>query len=176
MEENRKRLGGGGSDGEEITGKRFRTPSMSEESEEMEALLNLEDESVNELAKLLESEVESPVKVRFIEYPYSSPLIFQSSPSSSYVTINGNEESCGSSFSDGESSVMASIDTGGIDVAGRDWLFPASYGGAWVLNGEVARGVAEETECGKVNQINGCNCSDIDDEMLARFIGEDLYD
>ncbi|PON50470.1 hypothetical protein PanWU01x14_223350 [Parasponia andersonii] len=55
-------------------------------------------------------------KVRFIENPYSSPLIFQTLPSS-YVTINGNEESCGSSFSDWDSSVMASVDTSGAVFA-----------------------------------------------------------
>ncbi|PON48717.1 hypothetical protein TorRG33x02_319400 [Trema orientale] len=54
----------------------------------------------------------SAPKVRFIENPYTSPLIFQTTPSS-YVTINGNEESCGSSFSDWDSSVMASVDTSG---------------------------------------------------------------
>ena len=41
--------------------------------------------------------------------------------------------------------------------------------------GQMARGVAEETPCGKAKKINWCDCSAIDDEMLARFMGEDLY-
>ena len=40
---------------------------------------------------------------------------------SSFVTINGNEESCGPSFSDSGSSVMASIDTGGIPGTAGLW-------------------------------------------------------
>ncbi|KAI3447128.1 hypothetical protein Pfo_003793 [Paulownia fortunei] len=74
--------------------------------------LAVDDETAMELSKLLESfGTQPPVRVRFIDNPYSSAVICQSS--SAYVTINGNEESCGSSFSDSDSSVMASIDVGG---------------------------------------------------------------
>lgn len=45
--------------------------------------------------------------VRFIQDPYSSLLVVQSS--SSYITINGNEETCGSSFSDCGTSLMATL-------------------------------------------------------------------
>ncbi|MED6216471.1 hypothetical protein PIB30_008171 [Stylosanthes scabra] len=44
---------------------------------------------------------------KFVEDPYSSLVVVQSS--SSYVTINGNEESCGSSFSDTGTSLMATL-------------------------------------------------------------------
>lgn len=54
--------------------------------------------------------------VRFISDPYSSLLVFQSS--SSYITINGNEETCGSSFSDcGTVSFMATLHSTTPNVA-----------------------------------------------------------
>ncbi|KAE8705886.1 Polyamine oxidase 5 [Hibiscus syriacus] len=106
---------------------------------------------MSELLKLLDDSAEATVsatsytftptsygtRVKFSDNPYSSALIFQSS--SSYITINGNEESCGSSFSESESSVMASVDMGGISNANakpgcaldgiREWL-EAEDGGA----------------------------------------------
>ncbi|KAM6583428.1 hypothetical protein CsatB_010430 [Cannabis sativa] len=69
----------------------------------------------DQLMELLDATVteeSSPSKVRFIENPYKPPGTFQTTPSS-YVTINGNEESCGSSFSDRDSSVMVSVYTSG---------------------------------------------------------------
>ena len=66
-------------------------------------------------------------KVRFIENPYMSQLIFQTTPSS-YVTINGNEESCGSSFSDWDSSVMASVDiTGAVASMAPQMMGPGGF-------------------------------------------------
>ncbi|KAK2412467.1 hypothetical protein QL285_047657 [Trifolium repens] len=65
-----------------------------------------EDYDDDELFNMLEEDWEAAVT--FINDPYSSLLVFQSS--SSYVTINGNEESCGSSFSDFGTSLMASVD------------------------------------------------------------------
>lgn len=125
-----------------------------------------ETDSMSELLKLLDDSAETTVsaslytyspdsygmRVRFSDNPYSSALIFQSS--SSYITINGNEESCGSSFSESESSVMASVDMGGIvrsKVKGlegiREWL-EAEEGGAWGENEEEARGWVVESEWG----------------------------
>ncbi|KAJ1400669.1 hypothetical protein SESBI_29360 [Sesbania bispinosa] len=63
----------------------------------------------HDLLNLLEP---SEAAVRFIDDPYSSLLVFQSS--SSYITINGNEETCGSSFSDSGTSLMASVDISGF--------------------------------------------------------------
>ncbi|XP_052183262.1 uncharacterized protein LOC127795543 [Diospyros lotus] len=145
MAENRKRPER--ENAEDDAAKRGRSPaaSVDESDGEMAAwlLLDIEDD---ELSKLLEAEAEGappPLAVRFIEDPYSWPLIF----GSSYITINGNEESCGSSFSDWESSVMASIDVGGTRIA---------------CGGGVEGG-------------SGANASDFDDEMLRRFLGEELF-
>lgn len=153
------------------------------------AWLALGDDAVSELLNLLEP-AESPpcssspssasaagggaafnFKVRFIDDPYASPVVFQSS--SSFVTINGNEESCGSSFSESESTVMASIDTRGIGAlrggaeAGRGR--GPELGGAWASGseeGEAPRG------CGVV--LEGWDClfgADADDDAVAGFLG-----
>ncbi|XP_039051006.1 uncharacterized protein LOC120192283 [Hibiscus syriacus] len=112
------------------------------ETETMSELLKLVDDSA-EVTVSASSCTSSPTsygtRVRFSDNPYSSALIFQSS---SYITINGNEESCGSSFSESESSVMASIEMGGIWSANvkvgngsdgmREWLEAEEDGGAWV--------------------------------------------
>ncbi|KAJ9167954.1 hypothetical protein P3X46_019541 [Hevea brasiliensis] len=155
----------------EDSGKReegSRTTSLPDTSgdlgEEIAAWLSMDDDTVDELMKFLDTDPEgasttcisaNTTKVKFIENPYSSPLIFQSS--SSYITINGNEESCGSSFSDWESSVMASVDIGGIVNAGKadgidgfcEW-FQGGKGSAWGLNvvEEEERGLALAEESG----------------------------
>lgn len=75
--------------------------------------LTVDDDMAIELSKLLESfGTPPPVRVKFINDPYSSIVMFQMT-SSDYVTINGNEETCDSSFFDSDSSVMASIQVGG---------------------------------------------------------------
>ncbi|GJX46080.1 hypothetical protein Tco_0271270 [Tanacetum coccineum] len=103
---------------------------------------NNEDEE--ELAKFLEEgEMMTcqKTKVKIInDYPYWLPLKFQTS--SAYVTINGNEELCGSSFSDSDTSYMAGIS------------------GAWSALADEARG-SMEVEWGEC-----------EDEMLASFLGE----
>ncbi|KAA8523246.1 hypothetical protein F0562_009669 [Nyssa sinensis] len=150
------------------------------ETEDMMALLSIDDETVSELTKLLETERTSPVKVKFIDNPYSSPLVFQSS--SSYITINGNEESCGSSFSDSETSVMANIDARGINIgqhqqSGVD-AFIGWFPGAWGLKEEMARGKAVEDGevcCCSIKGSNGSDCWDYEDDLLAKFLGEDLF-
>ncbi|GKV11918.1 hypothetical protein SLEP1_g23134 [Rubroshorea leprosula] len=148
-------------------------------------------ESVAELLKQLEC-TESPTtwattRVKFIDNPYSSQLIFQSS--SSYITINGNEETCGSSFSDSDSSVMASVDMGGVVGANvkvprgieglRGWFSGEGQGllGAneaeargWVVGGDGYDG-GEGT---KMNDCDGFD-RDWDDVGLARFLGEDPF-
>ncbi|XVE97987.1 hypothetical protein REPUB_Repub03eG0066400 [Reevesia pubescens] len=137
----------------------------------MSELLKLLDDS-DEVTTLVSSSTCSPtsygMKVRFSDNPYSSALIFQSS--SSYITINGNEESCGSSFSNSESSVMASVDMGGIlsmnvkvesGLEGiREWL-DAEEGGAWGKSEEEARGWMLDWGW------------EWNEEQLARFLGED---
>ncbi|KAH7854489.1 hypothetical protein Vadar_014390 [Vaccinium darrowii] len=189
MEESRKREGDE-NDEEAVAVKRARTPSMSEETdkssdadfyEDITALLSIGDEAESELSKLLETETTSHQKVRFIDDPYNSlSPIFQSS--SSYVTINGNEESCGSSFSEMESSVMA-----GVDIVRRgNWIddgwSAAEDAGAWLNDCEAASGGADAEAAGcaaecffEEETTSGCDCVDVYDEMLARFIGEEEF-
>ncbi|GKC09040.1 hypothetical protein Tco_1000650 [Tanacetum coccineum] len=103
---------------------------------------NNEDEE--ELSKFLEEgEMMTCQKTRvkiINDYPYWLPLKFQTS--SAYVTINGNEELCGSSFSDSDTSYMAGIS------------------GAWSALADEARGEME---------VEWGEC---EDEMLASFLGE----
>lgn len=94
---------------------------------------------------------EGSFRVRFIDDPYAMPVVVQSS--SGYITINVNEESCGPSFSDSDSSVMASVDASGL--FGCCFEYGNEKGGAWSTN-EVR---ASEYEW--------------NDDMLARFLGED---
>ncbi|KAH6828580.1 hypothetical protein C2S53_017364 [Perilla frutescens var. hirtella] len=121
--------------------------------------LVVDDETASELSKLLDlfEAPPPPLRVRFIENPYSSPVIFQSS--SAFVTINGNEESCGSSYSDSDSSVMASIDVGGARVAG----------GAWVFDPVEARGADVDVELGGF-LTDGLDYRD--DATWQQFLGE----
>ncbi|KAI3814486.1 hypothetical protein L1987_14126 [Smallanthus sonchifolius] len=95
------------------------------------------------------------MKVKIIDDPCWHPLIFQTA---SYITINGNEELCGSSFSDSDTSYMAGI-TGGFGLVVGD-------GGAW----DEARWWTEMEEDGNclVNASTG------DDDMLAVFTGDDV--
>ncbi|KAL3535617.1 hypothetical protein ACH5RR_004078 [Cinchona calisaya] len=143
--------------------KKTTTPAKNEVEEKVEqdvmAWLTLDDDTVSELLDSLEaapSSFSSPqqlnFKVKFIEDPYMAPVIFQSS--SAYVTINVNEESCGSSFSDSDSTVMASVDMGSVRGALARELNvdnDGGGGGAWVSDAAadaeelvVERGWVEE--------------------------------
>lgn len=95
---------------------------------------------------------EASFRVRFIDDPYEIPVAVQSS--SGYITINVNEESCGPSFSDSDASAMASVDASGL-FAGCCLGFNGEKGGAWGANNVGA------SEC------------EWDDDLLARFLGED---
>ncbi|EEF48066.1 uncharacterized protein LOC8272549 [Ricinus communis] len=157
----RKREGCGGrgddddDDDDPVVMKRPRTPPAvysdnnmcSEEDIIMGSWLSVDQQddysTVDELLKFLDDNITTNTTVKFIENPYSSPLVFQSC--SSYITINGNEETCGSSFSDWESSVMASVDMcGGFTKGGKmdcidgfelsDW-FRGGEGGACGFKG-----------------------------------------
>ncbi|XP_010051608.2 uncharacterized protein LOC104440374 [Eucalyptus grandis] len=201
MEEARKRRADRAADdgGEEggSAAKKLKPDEASAEPQDddwISAWLALDDDAVSELLDLLDP-AESPpspsssspaaaggdgfkFKVRFIDDPYASPLVFQSS--SSFVTINGNEESCGSSFSESESTVMASIDTRGIGAlraaggeVGRARLGPPAEaeaeeegeGGAWATKGSgEARGCC----------LFGADGDDDDDAaavVVAGFLG-----
>lgn len=177
---------------EELAGKRSKTPATeaADDDGDLFAWLTMDDQTVRELSKLLDDEfmTSPPFKVKFACDPFCSPEIFQSS--ASYITINGNnDESCGSSFSESDSSLMASVDLGCCRFGAR-----GNEGGAWV-NVEVARGNVEENGegcfgddwgfekmdgCdwrgdGGFEEMDGCDWAfDIDDDVLARFGGGDF--
>ncbi|XP_010451561.1 PREDICTED: uncharacterized protein LOC104733699 [Camelina sativa] len=98
---------------------------------------------------------EGGFRVRFIDDPYAVPLVVQSS--SGYITINVNEESCGPSFSDSDASAMASVDASG--------LYCFEYGG------EKEGGGAWST-----NEVSASESCEWNDDLLARFLGEDEED
>ncbi|ONH97780.1 hypothetical protein PRUPE_7G209700 [Prunus persica] len=134
-------------------------------------LFNEPDETLDEVMKLLDAadngaSCTTGAKVRFVNDPYSP---------SSYFTVNGNEESCGSSFSELESTCMVGVDIcgGGLgigaEVMGLEfdmWLMEEAKeenGGACGVIEEEARGGGWDME------------AEWDDAALARFIGEDLF-
>ncbi|CAL9180191.1 unnamed protein product, partial [Musa hybrid cultivar] len=67
-------------------------------------MVEMEEAAVAEVMKWLEEEMDSAS----LPPSPSSPSYRQET---SFVTINGNEESCGPSFSSSASTVMASVDT-----------------------------------------------------------------
>ncbi|KAL3532615.1 hypothetical protein ACH5RR_006136 [Cinchona calisaya] len=191
----------------DVAAKKPRTPSRIEaaaadddkEEQDVMALLTLDEETVMELSELLDSS-EAPFnfKVKFIEDPYTSPVIVQSS--SAYVTINGNEEMCGSSFSDSDSSVMASVYMGSFRQHGMVRMLNnvADGGGAWGSDAgeeEARGGWVEGSDYVNgifVKSLRGCcdlfetppphppppptqSGGDGDDEMWVNFLGEDLF-
>ncbi|OVA08436.1 hypothetical protein BVC80_209g171 [Macleaya cordata] len=106
MTESRKRPE---SDEEELFGateKRQRTPMISDEDYDVEDFLAefwSQEQTVMEVMKVLEEEITTTCPNPSISFLSSTPA------SSSFVTINGNEETCGPSFSNSASTVMASI-------------------------------------------------------------------
>lgn len=71
-----------------------------EEEENEKDGVGINEEKIAEVMRRLEQEI-------IISYP-TDHYHYQSSP---FVTINGNEETCGPSFSDTSSTVMATFDT-----------------------------------------------------------------
>ncbi|KAF8393534.1 hypothetical protein HHK36_021778 [Tetracentron sinense] len=169
MDESRKRPGH--DDSGEVIGKRPRAPAISDDDDFFSGVF-IEEERVEEVMKALEEEISYPATTS--TNPSSSPVMFPLA--SSFVTINGNEESCGPSFSDSASTVMASIDMGGIsisylmgpteDASGGTVDFPATENGSWVLEEE------KEWLWPEVGEVPGdCDGGDSDDERLERFLG-----
>ncbi|KAI3443637.1 hypothetical protein Pfo_000302 [Paulownia fortunei] len=145
--------------------------ATQEDDSEVASWLIVDDETALELSKLLDlfETPPPPMKVRFIDDPYSSPVIFQSS--SAYVTINGNEESCGSSFSDSDSSVMASIDVGGSRRCGGAWRFECAEARELWTEGSVGEADVDVELDGFLN--DGCDYrDDAEDAMWVEFLGE----
>lgn len=142
--------------------------AAAEEAEDMDddilAWISVEEETVGELMMLLDdAEKSRPMeeKVKFIDDPYSSAVIFQSS--SSYVTINGNEESCGSSFSESDSSMMASVDMNGARIKLME--IDSETVEKWKMWSED--GLKEEEASAVLDGISW------DEDDLARFIGDE---
>ncbi|KAJ4959176.1 hypothetical protein NE237_026287 [Protea cynaroides] len=156
----------------EVVGKRPRTPEAEDQDEE-ELLLagfSVKEETLMQVMKVLEEEISCSANP-------SSSVMF--SPSSSFVTINGNEESCGPSFSDSASTVMASIDMGGISIS----YFMSSTNVDGPLDLPAAAKEEEHgfPEIGKFSVsgvsgvgINGSSCEfevgESEDEWLARVL------
>ncbi|EHA8589852.1 hypothetical protein COCNU_scaffold012804G000060 [Cocos nucifera] len=100
----------------------IRLDGEEEEEEEGEENVEIKEEMIEEMMRWLESVINSPTTS---DYCQRTP----------FVTINGNEETCGPSFSDSASTVMASVDTRG--VGGVDYFVgwpsdPADVGAATV--------------------------------------------
>ncbi|WOH11446.1 hypothetical protein DCAR_0830933 [Daucus carota subsp. sativus] len=157
--------------GEQDTFVRRRPKTLAKQEEDngdLMAWLNMDVYTDIELSKLLETEFVAPppFKVKFSCTPFSSPEIFQAS--ASYIIINSNSgESCGSSFSDADSSVMASIDLGCL-------CFNMRRSGV-VEHGGACDKVARENVSEGDGQMKGGECGfDFDDDMLASFLGEDF--
>ncbi|WOH11268.1 hypothetical protein DCAR_0830749 [Daucus carota subsp. sativus] len=151
--------------------KRPKTLVKQEEDDgDLLAWLNMDDDSAIELYKIFETEFVAPppFKLKISSTPFSSPKIFQAS--ASYITINSNgDESCGSSFSDANSSVMASVDLGCLCFdSGKSGIM--EHGGA---RDKVV--VARESVSEGDGQMDGRKSGfDFDDDMLASFLGEDF--
>lgn len=159
MEESRKRPGNenGGESSDKGPGKPVRQASDGDgEDEGYDDIFDgfpIDEDRVNELMKLLEEEIASPTEMRFLKDSYSPPSSLEPS---SFFTINGNEESCASSFSDSDCSVMASIDVSNIKP--EHVLAPAG------------ESLGCSMECGSAL---GKGEWEWDDEMFERFIGDD---
>ncbi|XP_010539132.1 PREDICTED: uncharacterized protein LOC104813262 [Tarenaya hassleriana] len=166
MEETRKREGGGG---EDATPKKVRTEAEDDvmagdgeqfTAEELMKLLEEDDGGIDPSPPEMEDSAawSGGFRVRFIEDPYATSVVFQSATSPGHITINGNEESCGSSFSDSDASVMASVDARGL--IGSTCYF-SDPGGAWGSSEAEVRRCTSSTDAFD------------DGDLLARFLGED---
>ncbi|KAK4342486.1 hypothetical protein RND71_038302 [Anisodus tanguticus] len=155
--------------GEDTAGKRAK---MQEDEGDMMAWLSLDDDKMTEISNVLDPDTASfqqSFRVRFIEDPYTPPMIVQCS--SDYITINGNEESCGSSFSDLESSAMASIDRGSLNVGlvkNASWDPDTDEAGGWMEQMASWSCVKQMDD----EDLFGCYGGEKIDDV--KFLGEDL--
>ncbi|THU60680.1 hypothetical protein C4D60_Mb07t15330 [Musa balbisiana] len=101
-----------------------------------EEVAEMEEAAVAEVMKWLEEEMGSAAVAH-------SPSTPSYNEETSFVTINGNEESCGPSFSSSASTVMASIDTSG-GVCGVSYFVGCPSGSApWASAAPLVRMLAE---------------------------------
>ncbi|KAF0915982.1 hypothetical protein E2562_000615 [Oryza meyeriana var. granulata] len=104
-ERKRKRDGGGASVGEVVRG------DDGEVHEDEEVYEGIAEESVEELMRWLEMEITVAPEMKEEDEEDADDHAASSFAAPGFVTINGNEESCGPSFSAAASTVMASVDT-----------------------------------------------------------------
>lgn len=109
----------------------------------------IQNEMVERVMKWLESEIASSP-------PSSSPSFLQVTE---FVTINGNEETCGSSFSGTASTVMASIDTR-CEAPYLGSIWPFAGGESVPATGEVVGGETTEEV--------------VDDEWMHFIVADDF--
>ncbi|XP_042492546.1 uncharacterized protein LOC122072072 [Macadamia integrifolia] len=144
----------------EFVGKQQRIPAFSEDEEEEELLLagfSVEEETLMEVMKILEEEITNP--------GYANNGNTTANPlSSPFVTINGNEESCGPSFSDSSSTVMASVDIGSISSS---YFMGPTNGFRWPEVREVS---VSSISGGGINIECDCEVGDSEDEWLDRVL------
>uniref|UniRef100_A0A0E0JF62 Uncharacterized protein n=1 Tax=Oryza punctata TaxID=4537 RepID=A0A0E0JF62_ORYPU len=102
-----------------------------EEEEEEGVCEGIAEESVAELMRWLEMEIssaspETETKTKYGEEEADDPAAGAAAAAPGFVTINGNEESCGPSFSSAASTVMASVDTraGAPPAPPLPWTLP----------------------------------------------------
>ena len=175
MEDTRKRHGYGDTAREDTSDVKRTRHEEEEEEEDILAWLSEDADTVSQLMELLDNAEKKSennntmAKVRFIDDMYSAPF--------SYVTINGNEESCGSSFSDLDSSVMASVDTRGLVGIGSNvfgFKVEEHDGACGPSDGVAREGSVASGEEVVVRAMDGCDDLCWDDQVLARFLGEDF--
>lgn len=140
-------------------------PVSEEEVLDVESL-GIEEGMVEEVMKGLEMEING----QDFLFPYSS---------SDFVTINGNEETCGPSFSDSASTVMASIDMGGAGIL--NLVEPTDLcscccgdgggGGGWEM-GALEQKMEEESAVVDVD----ADVEESDEEWLARVLNSPAFE
>eukprot|EP00268_Persea_americana_P032976 TRINITY_DN32625_c0_g1_i1.p3 TRINITY_DN32625_c0_g1~~TRINITY_DN32625_c0_g1_i1.p3 ORF type:complete len:160 (-),score=47.57 TRINITY_DN32625_c0_g1_i1:38-517(-) len=138
-------------------------PVSEEEVLDVESL-GIEEGMVEEVMKGLEMEING----QGFLFPYSS---------SDFVTINGNEETCGPSFSDSASTVMASIDMGGAGILNlvepTDLCSCCGGGGGWEM-GALEQKMEEESAV--VAADADADVEESDEEWLARVLNSPAFE
>ncbi|XP_010242214.1 PREDICTED: uncharacterized protein LOC104586623 [Nelumbo nucifera] len=165
MKESRKRPEPDDAPSHQVAEKRSISPEMSDDEEDLLDGAAIEEEMVAEVMKSLEEVIRCPTGFN--------------PPTSTYMTINGNKDICGASFSDSASTRMASVDIGGTgiprvtepaeELSGWSMSFSGMESGQWALDEENECRFAEVVEvCSDGG--NGCDGGESDDEWLARIL------
>lgn len=151
----RKRGGDGAGDGEEAGGGAYdgkETKELLGEDGDDGRYEGIAEEAVAEVMRWLEAEIADDS---------AAPQ-----PAAGFVTINGNEESCGPSFSAAASTVMASVDTraGAPPPPPVPWPWPEPECAL------PAPGVGVDVAAMEVETGTGTGGEAADEEWLARLL------